>query len=342
MSLSERAAKALAVLLAGGAVAAGLARVLSRPRNADLSIYRTPEGEAVFRRLYERAVERLDVELERIWVDSQFGPTHVLAAGPPDAPPVVVTHGGNSINPISLEWFRPLLSEYRMYAPDTVGHPGYSARRRLSPSGDEYGRWLVDVFDGLHLERPAVVGGSYGAGIILRAAAHAPQRISMAALVAPSGIVAPPMGPLVLRLALPMLLYRLLPTRERLLAAAGPMFHEGEPIDPFWLETIEAAFRHLKVESKMPRAASAEELRGFAAPTLVIAGENDVLFPGRRVVDRAWEIFPNLEEAVMLPGASHVPSSRDLEEVRRRIRSFLDRHHRRPGASTTDEARGRP
>jgi pimeloyl-ACP methyl ester carboxylesterase len=323
MSGRSRARNALVTFLVVSVVA-GLVRLMNRPVSEEGSIYSTEEGEAVFRRLYERAIERLGVKFERMWVETRFGPTHVLAAGPPDAPPVVVTHGGNSINPISLEWFLPLLSDYRVYAPDTIGHPGYSAQRRLSPAGEQYGQWLVDVLDGLKLERPAVVGGSYGAGIIVRAAAYAPQRLSMAALVVPSGIIAPPVLPLVFRLALPMFLYRLFPSEGRLLAAARPLFTDGEPVDPFWLEAIETAFSHLKVEAEMPRAASREELREFRAPTLVIAAENDVLFPGRKVVDRARELFPNLEDAVLLPGASHVLPKPEIEEVRRRVRRFLD------------------
>jgi pimeloyl-ACP methyl ester carboxylesterase len=180
------------------------------------------------------------------------------------------------------------------------------------------------------MSRPLARGGSYGAGIIIRTAASAPHRISMAALVVPSGIVAPPMMPLVTRLAIPMVLYRLFPSEKTLLTAARPLFSEGEPIDPFWLEAIETAFKHLKVEADMPRAASFEELRGFRAPTLVIAAEDDVLFPGRRVVERAREIFPNLEEAVLLPGASHSLSAPAVEDVQRRLRAFLDAHHHRP------------
>lgn len=311
----------LAIAAAGLAVRRGLGRRAEGPSGS--SIYRTPEGEAVFLALYDRALERLGTQFEHRWVETRFGSTHLLVAGPEDAPPVVVTHGGNSVNPISLEWFLPLLEEYRVYAPDMVGHPGHSAQTRLSPRGDGYGRWLVEVLEGLGLERAALVGGSYGAGIIVQAAACAPERISRAALVVPSGIVNPPMAPLILRLALPMMLYRWFPTRDRLVAAARPLFTPGEPIVELWLEAIQAAFDHLKVEAQMPHAATKEELARFTAPTLVIAAEGDLLFPGRAVVVRARELFPNLVAAELLEGSAHTLSRESIGYVQKRIRAFL-------------------
>lgn len=83
----------------------------------------------------------------------------------------------------------PILQEncYRIYAPDTIGHPGKSAETRLSPKDNNYGQWLSDVMDGLGLDRAAFLGGSYSAGIILRLAAYCPRRITKMALFVPSG-----------------------------------------------------------------------------------------------------------------------------------------------------------
>ena len=90
--------------------------------------------------------------------------------GPDAAPPVVVLQGGNFLNPYSLAWMLPGLRERRVYAPDTIGHPGRSAQTRLSPMDHSYGVWIADLLDGLGLDRVPLIGSSYGAGIILRAA----------------------------------------------------------------------------------------------------------------------------------------------------------------------------
>ncbi len=270
--------------------------------------------------LYDRAVDALGVDVEERWVETRHGRTHLLVTGPPEGPPLMLFHGGNALNPLSLAWFRPLAREWRIHAPDTIGHPGKSAETRLDPDGDGYGRWTVGVLDALEIDRVSMVGPSYGAAIILRAAAVAPERIERAALVVPAGI-APPRRLGILRLALPLLGYRLAPNPARLRRAAAPLFTEPPP--DLWLEALDATVRHVRIEHRIPRPASRGGLSGLSGPTLVIAAEKDVLFPGREVLPRAEEVLPGRVEGELLAGSRHVPSVSDLRWVNERIVAFL-------------------
>ena len=60
------------------------------------------------------------------------------------------------------------------------------------------------------------------------------------------------------------------------------------------MELLQAVFTHVNINPKMPRPAHNGELDDFKAPTIVIAGKNDILFPASRIIPRAKEIFPNL------------------------------------------------
>ncbi|MBA2715364.1 MAG: hypothetical protein H0U55_17665 [Rubrobacteraceae bacterium] len=63
------------------------------------------------------------------------------------------------------------------------------------------------------------------------------------------------------------LLYRLRPTRERLLRAVRPVL--TEPEDPAFgpaVRQIGAAYRHLKLDAGLPRTATEEELGNFGGP----------------------------------------------------------------------------
>jgi len=275
------------------------------------TIYKSPEGEARLLELYDSFQRRLGVVFDDRTVDTRFGETHVLVAGPEQGLPVVVAHGGNSIAPQALRGLLPMIEsgKYRVYAPDTIGHPGKSAQVRLSPRDQSYGQWLNDVLDGRGLERAAFVGGSFGAGIILRLAAFAPRRISRMALFVPSGIVAVPLYSMVFRITLPYLLYLLFPSRQRLLRAVEWM---GSDVDDDVLELVEAVFQNVRVAAEMPRPVTKAELAGFAAPTLVIAAEKDVMFPGEAVIKQAEQIFANLAAVECLEGATHYSSKADL------------------------------
>ena len=287
------------------------------------TIYKSPEGEAQILELYDSFQKSLGVALDEHMVGTCFGATHVLVAGPVEGPPVVITHGGNSIGPQGLRGLLPLLRQgrYRVYAPDTLGHPGKSAPVRLSSRDQRYGRWLDDLLDGLGLDSAAFVGGSFGAGLILRLAAFAPRRISKMALFVPSGIVAVPLNSMVFSIMLPYLIYLLLPSRRRLVRAVRWM---GSEIEDDILQLIEAVFQHVRVEPGMPRPATVAELAGFTAPTLVIAAEKDAMFPGEAVAERAKEIFSNLTVLECLKGATHYSTKSELVYVNERIAEFLE------------------
>lgn len=285
------------------------------------SIYRSPEGRAEIQAIYDRQVERLGFATESRTLPTRFGSTHVLVAGRQEARPLVCLQGGNTTNPVTLQWIQPLLEKFRVYAPDTVGHPGRSAETRLSTRDNSYGQWVVDLLDGLQLERPAVMGGSFGAGILLRAAAYAPQRLGPAVLFIPSGIVSIPLATMIFKLVIPLLSYRLNPSRAGLLRALRPML--GEQTNEDILEITAAVFKHVRIEAEMPRNATHEELAGFTAPTLVIAAEKDELFPAGPVLARARQLFPNLVATECLPGSTHFLPPPAQAELCRQISHFL-------------------
>jgi pimeloyl-ACP methyl ester carboxylesterase len=139
--------------------------------------------------LYAEATNALGVPVESRSIQTRYGETHVLVIGAArDAPAAVVFHGGNFLNPYSLAWMLPALTRFRVFAPDTVGHPGLSDQRRLSARDDSYGQWAADVLSALQLDQASIIGTSYGGGIALRLCEVAPQRIERLILHVPSSI----------------------------------------------------------------------------------------------------------------------------------------------------------
>jgi pimeloyl-ACP methyl ester carboxylesterase len=286
-----------------------------------ISIYRTAEGEAEIHAIYDRQLARLELPHVSHMVETRFGHTHVLEFGPKAAHPIVVMQGGNTTNPLTIGWLRPLIDSYRVFAPDTIGHPGKSASVRLSPHDDSYGEWFAEVLEKLGLHQPPVLAGSYGAGILLRAAVFAPECISKAVLFIPSGLVSIPISSM-LYMLLWMGIYRLAPSRSRLKSLLWPIFKD-EPVNEELIEITEAVFRNMHIESEMPRNVSCEELICFKAPVLVLAAEKDGLFPANKVVKRAQEVFPNLVASEVISGATHYLPARYHTYLNERCERFL-------------------
>ncbi|MBA2345665.1 MAG: alpha/beta fold hydrolase [Rubrobacter sp.] len=286
-------------------------------------IFRSPDGEAEIMSLYDESLSRLGPRVEKITVGTSLGDTHVLATGPDDAPPLIVLSGGNFLNPTCLGWFLPLAENRRVYSPDIIGQPGKSAPSRPSSKGDGHARWMEEVLDGLGIQRAPFVGISYGAGVALRTAGRTPDRVSGATLISPSGFVGGSIPRMLREVALPMIVYWISPNDERLRKSTSPLL-TGEDED--LMRQIGAVYRHVKLDSDLPRKATAEELQDFHSPTLVFASENDIFFPGEAVLKRAREIIPNLVSAELLRDCRHIPPREAFMRINDAIEQFLRDH----------------
>ncbi|ESP88840.1 alpha/beta fold hydrolase [Candidatus Halobonum tyrrellensis] len=283
-----------------------------------MSAYRSAAGRRELEHLYDDAVDRLGVDVAERRVDTRHGSTHVLLAGAADAPPVVLFHGGNVTNPLTLAWYAGLADDYRLVAPDTPGHPGKSAPTRLDPRGDGYGEWVADLLDAFGVDAAPVVGTSYGAGVALRTAAVAPERVARAALVVPAGFGTGPLLPLV-GVGLPAVCYRLTAHDwflDRTLAALAT-----DP-DPLVRATVGASLRHARPDRTVP-GADAADLRGFDAPVALFVATDDPFFPADAVVPRARARLRTLDRVELLDGERHLLSPAAQRRVVASLRTFL-------------------
>lgn len=286
------------------------------------SIYRSKDSETKMMELYDKQLSRLGIEYEERMIDTQFGVTHVLVTGPKDAPPLVTIHGGNGNNPLNLSLFLTLTKYFRIFAPDTIGFPGKSEQVRLSPKDNSYGKWVVDVLNGLNLSSVPFVTSSYGAGILLQTASISPERISHAILLVPSGIAHGPILPMIYKLIIPWTMYKFFPTRDRLIKAFAPMMTE---INEDFLEFTDAMLCNYKMELRGPREVSKEELINFNAPTFVIASKDDIFFPAHKVIPKAMKIINNVVKTEYIYG-KHLSSKKTLEYVNSKIIEFLNEY----------------
>ncbi|RDZ63863.1 alpha/beta hydrolase [Haloferax sp. Atlit-12N] len=285
-----------------------------------MSIYRSSNGRRAVEQVYTEAVEELAFDVDETYVETRHGETHVLIAGPADGQPVIVFHGGNATNPLTLGWYSGLTDEYRLIAPDTIGQPGRSAETRVAPNGDGYGEWVVDLLDAFDLDAVPMIGTSYGGGIVLRTAAYAPARITRAGLVVPAGFGT---GGLVsmLNVGIPALLYRFL-GRDWLLAHALNAMGTQADSDPLVRATVGASLRYVDLEREFP-SATADELEEFTAPVALFAAANDPFFPAPAIVPRARARLSNLSKTEVLDDEKHLLSPAGQEAVTSSLLAFL-------------------
>ncbi|GAM15249.1 alpha/beta fold hydrolase [Mesobacillus selenatarsenatis] len=288
------------------------------------TIYKSPEGKEQILNQYEEYLTHFDSLIGRDYVKTRFGSTHVLVMGKEDGKPLFIFQGGNCINPVTLSWFKGLLEEYRVYAPDTIGHPGYSDETRISASDSSFAQWTADLLDHYKLEKCAFIGPSYGGGIILRIAAFMPERIQCAVLVAPAGISLGSKIKMIKEILVPMIFYKMNGSVKSLRKIADVMSSNSmKELDESIIGNI---FKHTTLEQEMPKLTTAEELRDYSAPTLVITGTEDVFFPGNKISQKAEGLLGDWLELKMYQMA-HFPSTSQLETIDTDIKEFLKNHY---------------
>jgi len=288
------------------------------------AVYKNAKSEKIMLDLYNKQVLALNIEFEDIYIDTRFGKTHLLKTGNPRGKPILLFHGGNSTAPYYLRDFLYFRNEYLLYAPDTMGHPGKSAQNVLSAKNLEYGEWASDVIDGLGFKQMFCLGGSYGGGVLAKLMCFAPQKILKAILLVPSGICNASTASIVFRMGIPMILYIITQKEKWLKKAILPMVISEKEIDESTFEMVKYSFNNVCVKSSMPSNVKVADMKNYTAPTLLITGEKDVMFPGEKVIARAKTIIPNLKTYLMM-GSGHmcVLSSEKYKNILKMIADFL-------------------
>jgi pimeloyl-ACP methyl ester carboxylesterase len=268
------------------------------------SIYRSDEGRSRMALWYQHFLDRLGHDdIEHVDVDTRYGPTHILAAGPEDAPELWCFHGAMATAPAALAQLPGLLERFRVYFPDTVGQPGRSDERRLDWQGDEHGHWLVDLLDAMQRDSICAFGVSLGGYVVLRGAAVAPERIGRAVLWAPGGLVKPPASAM-WGLIGAGLAYAVRPTQRNLERVLSKTFTE---LDQDYVDYFADSLKHVHPDRRFPKPLADGAIDGWAAPVMLITNEHDTVFPADRLHDRASRLIANLADTRTLEGMKHMP-----------------------------------
>jgi len=301
------------------------------------------DSERRYAECQSRLAEHCGVDVEsRIVQTGAAGRVHYLVAGDPDGQPVVLLHGVGTHAATWLPMASALAEDYRLFVPDRPGRglsaaPSYGGRDLRTFLMD----YLVELFDGLGLDRPHVVGNSLGGlQAFLLAIDH--DRVDRLCLVgAPGGLSRE--FPVVFRLLTMHGVSRLLfwlngrgDPLENARESVGQFVVDDAEVSDAFYGTLAAAqelpgrtrsLRSLNLEQGSfgrmhPIFDVSEEVVDIDRPTCFLWGDDDAFWPpeaGRPVADRMADATFHA-----LPEHGHMPWLEPDDETERRVRSFLD------------------
>lgn len=250
-----------------------------------------------------RFLERVRVPVTSAVVDSSFGPSHVLVAGPGNAPPLVCLHAMRTGSAHLLSEIQGLAGRFRLIAPDLPGQSVLGPPVRAPLSDSSLADWLVEVMGELGVDAAPVLGISWGGFVARLAATTHPARFRALVLIVPAGIVNGSHWRGLTRMALPLLRYRVRPTTAHLKEFLQPLLTTW---DEDWASYMADTLRDMKIDPRIPPLATDAALRSLHLGTLVLGAEDDISFPGRAMVERVCALVPGVE-AEVLRGCRHCP-----------------------------------
>ncbi|MBA2116769.1 alpha/beta fold hydrolase [Bremerella alba] len=266
-------------------------------------LFKTEAGRDRLDQWYERFLAKTVPPVDSVFVPTRHGENHVLVAGPEDGQPLVVLHAMRTGASFILAELGPLLTQYRVYAPDLPGHSVRGLDMRLPLTDDSSADWAADVMDGLCLDSAHLLGVSWGGYIARATASQRPERVKHLALLVPAGIANGSHLTGLMKMAWPMIRYQFSPNDANLRRLLSPLVSTW---DDDWGNFIGCAIRDLKMDPRIPPIATDEKLKNLPMPVLAIVGEEDISFPGKLIEQRLRTLLPTAEIDV-LPDCKHCP-----------------------------------
>ncbi|HEX6527248.1 MAG TPA: alpha/beta fold hydrolase [Streptosporangiaceae bacterium] len=225
------------------------------------------------------------------------GRVHLLRGG--EAEPLLFLHAAGGAG-TWLEFHQLLARGFDVIAPD---HPGFGGSDEFAEAEgvDDLVYHYLDVMDELGLDRPHVVGGSFGGWIAAELAVAAPERVASLVLLSPAGLRLPDHPVADLFIMSPDQLVATLYHDPAIAAQAFPASPD--------LDFVLAQYRDLAALARftwtpfMSNPKLERRLHRITAPTLVVAPSDDRLIPIAHA-RRYAELIPGAR-LVEIPDCGH-------------------------------------
>lgn len=290
-----------------------------------LPMFTSPQGEIETLKAYQTVLDQWPVPYTELDISTSFGLTHVIASGPENGPVVVLLH---ALFATATAWYRnvqELSRDYRVFAVDVMGEANKSRPTRPITSLDDFLKWFTELVDALGVEQMYVVGNSFGGFTAAYYTMHLQDRIRKLVLIGPAATIYP-MRPFYTHMFVPKMVYLFLPWLPGLkgtMRRSVDWMRAGLPGEHIWEELFNQVMVHGKTTSQVfPRVYTGEELAQIKAPTLLILGDHEKIYPVDEASRAAKKLMPSIRVKI-IPDAHHITALANPEVVNATLLEFF-------------------
>ena len=276
------------------------------------SLYKSPAHKEEILKIYQEKLDELNIDYHYEEVMTQFGLTNIIVTGDPKNPPLVLVHGSNGCAPIGLEIFSNLTQKYQVFAIDVFAQPNRSSEMRPSMKDNSYGKWMNEVMEKMSLTDVVIVGFSFGGLVIWKTLVEDESRIKEAFLICPAGIVNGNPLKAIFNVFIPMKRYMWTKKTKFVEQFLGALFTQR---DEFAVKFLSKVFLDFKMDFSPIPTIKESEAKNITKPLTIIGADDDLLFPGKKLLKRARSIFPSLKKEWLLKDSKHVQRKEDNQKI---------------------------
>ncbi|KGE18716.1 alpha/beta fold hydrolase [Paenibacillus wynnii] len=284
--------------------------------------FKKVQGKSLVYASYQKLLDQWGITIQEVDISSTFGSTHVIVAGFPENPPLLLFHGVGDNS--ALMWIfniQELSKHFYVIAIDTMGGPGKSVPNDNYKNFDQ-SVWINEVLEWFHLDKVNVAGVSNGAYLANYFAITNPSKVNK--VVGMAGGVKVNM----LRMAMLFLPEALLPASEkttkkllRKLCApnSSKVFEENNEIMAHWTYLLKY-FNNRSMMSHKYRKFTKDELAIIREKSLFLIGEYDQL---SNYPSSIKELELNQITYKIIPNAGHGINHEQYDSVNQEIINYL-------------------
>lgn len=284
------------------------------------SLYKSPTHKKAILEVYQEKLDELNIDYHFEEVMTQFGATNIVVTGNAKNPPLVLVHGSNGCAPIGLEIFPQLTQKFQVFAVDVIAQPNRSSETRPSMKDNSYGKWMNEVMEKMKLTEVTIVGFSFGGLIIWKTLAENESRVKEAFLICPAGIVNGNPLKAIFKVFIPMKRYMWTKKSKFVEQFLSALFSER---DEFAMKFLSKVFLDFEMDFSPIPTIKKNEAKRITIPLTIIGADDDLFFPGEKLLKRAKSIFPSLKKRWLLNDSKHVQRKVDNQKIEALILSSI-------------------
>lgn len=286
---------------------------------ANHSLFLDKQKETEYLAAYDNTLKLWPVPYEERNITTKFGTAHVIVAGPEDAEPLVLLHGMDASSTMWYPNIKNYTSKYRVYAIDHIVSSGKSVLGDERPDKDEVIAWYNEVLGELQLKKFNLAGISIGGWLATNYTLHNQDRVNKLVLLSPVQTFGHMKFNWQTRRTVN---FKFFTTRKRLRKALEVLSHYPDNISPVYQEQmyLGTLYTHSTFDMVGMKPFK-EKLKRITVPTLVLAGEHDILC-GNELLASAKKRMPNVQ-TFLVPDAGHFITNDQQEITDKKVIEFL-------------------